>query len=523
MGHTSHDGPALTGMEHQPPLVSILVPIVHDDEESRARLQNAHAQTWRAIEVIPVYACKEPKTESRAADSHCIVGAVEAGVAASRGDYVSLLLPGVLYEPHKIEAQVRFMQRLELHDAVLYCDYNDETAGGPVELPPLDPSQVFERLYCGLKLNPASFLVPRQFLTGVRLRKASVDVALLDWSLQVSREAPFVGMAQTLLTVAVRDSSRDPLRRTVYKEALRPLVDTTRCSLDRTRPFAVLGEAAAVRFVERQPLAAVDALAEMCRTLPDVEHKYKAIAAFARRFARQSYRALPSAVKTALRVIPRRRASSLRDGRLDFDSIYRGNGFVGTESLSGVGSTLFQTRVVRRELPILFKELAVRSVLDIPCGDFHWMREVDLGSVEYIGADVVEGLVRANNERYRQPGRRFEVVDLIAGPLPAADLIFCRDCLVHLPIADIKSALQTIGDSGATWLLTTTFLECQHNRELDAAGWRALNLERPPFNLPPPERIILERCTEAGGRAADKALGLWRIATLRSVAHTSAA
>src|SRR5690606_29305694 len=102
MGHTSHDGPALTGMEHQPPLVSILVPIVHDDEESRARLQNAHAQTWRAIEVIPVYACKEPKTESRAADSHCIVGAVEAGVAASRGDYVSLLLPGVLYEPHKI-------------------------------------------------------------------------------------------------------------------------------------------------------------------------------------------------------------------------------------------------------------------------------------------------------------------------------------------------------------------------------------------------------------------------------------
>jgi len=50
---------------------------------------------------------------------------------------------------------------------------------------------------------------------------------------------------------------------------------------------------------------------------------------------------------------------------------------------------------------------------------------------------------------------------------------------------------------------------------LDLAGWRALNLTLPPFNLPPPTLLILEKCTEAGGNAGDKSLGLWRITDLQ--------
>jgi hypothetical protein len=82
-------------------------------------------------------------------------------------------------------------------------------------------------------------------------------------------------------------------------------------------------------------------------------------------------------------------------------------------------------------------------------------------------------------------------------------------------LRDALRALETIRNSSCQWLLTTTFTRDAPNAELDGAGWRALNLCLPPFNLPAPMLLINEKCTEAGGQAADKSLGLWRIADLR--------
>lgn len=62
-----------------------------------------------------------------------------------------------------------------------------------------------------------------------------------------------------------------------------------------------------------------------------------------------------------------------------FTRIYE-RGFWGEpESASGPGSAWEQTRVLVRELPILFNRLAIRTLLDVPCGDFNWMRELDVG------------------------------------------------------------------------------------------------------------------------------------------------
>ncbi|HYH44625.1 MAG TPA: hypothetical protein VEG34_03005 [Thermoanaerobaculia bacterium] len=68
------------------------------------------------------------------------------------------------------------------------------------------------------------------------------------------------------------------------------------------------------------------------------------------------------------------------------------------ESVSGVGSTLRETARLREALPGLIREEGVRSLLDIPCGDFHWMQHValDVEDVEYTGADVVPEIVAAN-------------------------------------------------------------------------------------------------------------------------------
>lgn len=199
-----------------------------------------------------------------------------------------------------------------------------------------------------------------------------------------------------------------------------------------------------------------------------------------------------------------------------FTRIFAGNKWQGAESVSGKGSDLTQTRIVARELPRILRDFRVMSVLDVPCGDFHWMRHVQLGDVDYTGGDIVADLIRKNSEQYARPGIHFRRLDLLNGGLPRTDLIFCRDCLVHFSYRNIFSAFKSVCDSDSTYLLTTTFPERRSNHDIATGQWRALNLQLAPFNLPAPVRLLNEGCTEDGGRFADKSLALWRVADLRS-------
>lgn len=202
-----------------------------------------------------------------------------------------------------------------------------------------------------------------------------------------------------------------------------------------------------------------------------------------------------------------------------FTDFFAGNKWRGTDSVSGRGSDLQQTRVVARELPVILRDLGVRSVLDIPCGDYHWMQHVGLDGVTYIGADIVAGLIDENARRYNREGVSFRKLDLMKDQLPAVDLIFCRDCLVHLAEQDIFSALRNVCDSGSTFLLTTTFPERSRNPNIATGQWRPLNLQAQPFGFPAPLLLLNEECTQDRGRFKDKSLGLWRVSDIR--AHLS--
>ena len=198
-----------------------------------------------------------------------------------------------------------------------------------------------------------------------------------------------------------------------------------------------------------------------------------------------------------------------------FTGIYRRNGWRGDDSVSGTGSDLLQTRTVSAELPALFEEFGVHSMLDIPCGDFHWMRLVDRRGVDYIGADIVREIAERNNREFAGAHVRFQQLDLIRGPLPKADLLFCRDCLVHLSFTDIFSSLRSACASGAEYLLTTTFPGQTSNRDISTGEWRRINLQLAPFGFPQPLKTVNEHCTEGDGEYADKSLGLWRMNDIR--------
>jgi SAM-dependent methyltransferase len=201
-----------------------------------------------------------------------------------------------------------------------------------------------------------------------------------------------------------------------------------------------------------------------------------------------------------------------------FAQIYHSNHWDSRVSRSGTGSEMEQTATIRALLPGLARDLGVKTLLDIPCGDFFWMGQVQwLGLESYVGADIVDEAIRRNQINHgiaEEPTRRFVKVDLIEDPLPKADMILCRDCLVHFAFADALRALRNIAASGAEYLVTTHFVGERENRDIVTGEWRPLNLERRPFGLPPPLRVINENCTEDGGIYADKSLGVWRIADL---------
>jgi hypothetical protein len=180
-------------------------------------------------------------------------------------------------------------------------------------------------------------------------------------------------------------------------------------------------------------------------------------------------------------------------------------------SVSGIGSTLAQTGEIIRQLPLIIKQSGVRSLLDVPCGDFFWMRQVDLDGVHYTGADIVAGLVKTNQEQFANENRSFLQLDLIKDIPPRHDLVFCRDCLVHLSFEHIFAALRNIAASGATWLMTTTFTRHDDNQDIPTGGWRPLNFEKAPFHFPPPVLMLDEKCTEMDGAFNDKSLGLWKL------------
>lgn len=198
-----------------------------------------------------------------------------------------------------------------------------------------------------------------------------------------------------------------------------------------------------------------------------------------------------------------------------FEMIYRRNAWNGGVSISGKGSDLQQTAIVAIELPKLLKSLDARSVLDIPCGDFFWMRYVRLDGIDYIGADIVDDLI-FKNKSFENERRSFIKCDLMTSDLPPVDVIFCRDCLVHFSDHHVWQTLRNIACSNAKYLVTTTFNLRDNDKSIETGQWRPLNLQAAPFNLPDPISFIDEHCTHDDGQYPDKLLGVWSMDSIRA-------
>ena len=193
-----------------------------------------------------------------------------------------------------------------------------------------------------------------------------------------------------------------------------------------------------------------------------------------------------------------------------FRNIYANRLWNGRVSASGPGSDLEETSVIREELPLIIEIFGIQSMLDAPCGDFNWMKELTLS--EYTGIDIVPELITENIRKY---GPRFLMGDIRTASLPKVDLILCRDCLAHLTLADCKQVIENFRQSGSKFLLATTY-PCVYENN-DTPEWtvdgtihkfqpgdcRMVNLEILPFDLGRARTRIEEK--------PGKDLGLWRL------------
>jgi hypothetical protein len=210
------------------------------------------------------------------------------------------------------------------------------------------------------------------------------------------------------------------------------------------------------------------------------------------------------------------RARELADLGLQerFERIYSTNLWSDPESRSGVGSTLESTSAVRAALPVALRQLEARVLLDVPCGDFTWMEHVDLTGIDYIGGDIVPSIIEQNRRLHAREARRFLEIDLTRDVLPDADVLLCRDCLVHLSYGNIRAVLANIARSSIRFVLMTSFPGRGDNRDVVDGDWRTLDFQAPPFSFPEPVLTIVEECEEEGGSYADKSLLAWRVADL---------
>jgi SAM-dependent methyltransferase len=197
-----------------------------------------------------------------------------------------------------------------------------------------------------------------------------------------------------------------------------------------------------------------------------------------------------------------------------FTDIFRRNAWGSAESVSGPGSTRARGASISADIIDLLRRIGARSLLDAPCGDFNWIGGVADSVERYAGVDIVAELIADHRRRHGDARRTFLCADFTRDALPAADVIFCRDALVHFSYADIRAALRNFRRSGSRYLLTTTFIAHGLNRNIRTGGWRMLNLEHAPFGFPAPMALIDERRPLADGSDSGKRLALWELGAL---------
>ena len=183
--------------------------------------------------------------------------------------------------------------------------------------------------------------------------------------------------------------------------------------------------------------------------------------------------------------------------KLVFNSIYASNHWVQGDdtlpkkniSVSGHGSNTGteQFKNLENNFNNFFKEYKIKSILDMPCGDFLWINEIIKNKdIEYLGIDIVDDLIEKNKKKYVNKKINFETQDIINFKTSKCfDLIIIRDLFIHLDHDDIKKIFENLNKINFKYIALNSY-ENIINEDVLIGRHRKINLLERPFGLKKP-------------------------------------
>lgn len=157
----------------------------------------------------------------------------------------------------------------------------------------------------------------------------------------------------------------------------------------------------------------------------------------------------PTFGSSAVVIRPRMPEDSLSP-REFFTTIYRDNCWNGQSSRSGPGSEGDFAAQKIKLLREVLSSFSITSILDLGCGDCHWMKELARFVPRYHGVDVVESMIQQNQKLFGNAQVTFQCLD-VTDPnqqqsllLKDADLVLCLDVFGHLLSREVDSLLTFI-------------------------------------------------------------------------------
>jgi hypothetical protein len=197
--------------------VSIIIPVYNGANYLREAIDSALAQTWPATEVVVVNdgSRDDGATEAIALSygdriryvakpNGGVASALNAGIAAMRGDIFCWLSHDDRHMPHKTARQVAKWERLGRPDAVLFSDYRLIGAdGAPITDVQLDHAMLAAKpLYALLRgsIHGCSVFVPRRLFEVVGLFNETLPTTQ-DYDLwyRMIQHVPFLHLPEVLI------------------------------------------------------------------------------------------------------------------------------------------------------------------------------------------------------------------------------------------------------------------------------------------------------------------------------------
>lgn len=176
---------------------------------------------------------------------------------------------------------------------------------------------------------------------------------------------------------------------------------------------------------------------------------------------------------------------SNEDSESVFTNIYEHGGWgFNTEGkgFSGAGSTVLNTTYYVAFLQQFIRDNQIKTIVDAGCGDWTFSKEIQWGDIQYLGVDVVKSVIEENIRKYGTDNIHFEHLDILRYELPAADLLICKDVLMHLSNRDIIHFLKATKKFKHCVFTNNTGQEYE-NWDIQRGEWRPLDLTKAPFCL----------------------------------------